>query len=109
MKRVVEYIDMAGRSPFGRWFDTLDARAAAKVRTAIVRLEQGNESNLKSVGRGVSEARIDFGPGYRVYLGQDGHVLVILLGGGTKQRQQDDIAAAQERWADYKRRAKEQF
>ena len=54
------------------------------------------------------EARIDFGPGYRVYFGRDGDALVILLGGGTKQRQQNDIAVAQARWADYKRRKKEQ-
>jgi putative addiction module killer protein len=109
MKRVVEYIDAAGRSPFGRWFDMLDARAAAKVSIATARLEQGNTSNLKAVGQGVSEIRIDFGPGYRVYVGQDGDVLVILLGGGTKQRQQKDIAAAQERWADYKVRRRVEF
>ena len=109
MKSAVEYIDAAGRSPFRRWFDSLDARAAAKVSIAITRLEQGNTSNLKAVGRGVSEIRIDFGPGYRVYVAQDRDVLVILLGGGTKQRQQTDIAAAHERWADYKRRKREQI
>jgi len=107
MKRAVEYLDAVGRSPFRQWFDRLDARAAAKVSVAITRLEQGNTSNLKAVGRGVSEIRIDFGPGYRVYVGQDGDVLVILLGGGTKQRQQSDIAAAHERWADYKARKRE--
>jgi putative addiction module killer protein len=98
-----------GRSPFRGWFDTLDGRAAAKVTIAISRVEQGNTSNLKAVGRGVSGIKVDFGPGYRVYVGQDGDVLVILLGGGTKQRQQADIAAAQERWADYKARKKAQI
>ena len=61
---------------------------------------------MKPVGKGVSEYRTDFGPGYRVYFGQDGDVLVILLGGGTKKRQNRDISFAQERWADYKVRKK---
>lgn len=99
-----EYLDDSGRSPFGRWHRALGAQAAAKVATALYRLEQGNTSNVKPVGGGVSELRIDFGPGYRVYLGQDGSVLVILLAGGTKKRQQHDIEQARERWADYKRR-----
>jgi putative addiction module killer protein len=64
------------------------AIARAKVARAIIRLEQGNFSNVKSVGSGVFEYRIDFGPGYRVYFGQDGPTLVILLTGGTKNRQQ---------------------
>lgn len=105
--RVLEYQDASGRSPFRRWFDRLDARAAAKVTIAITRLTLDNFSNAKGVGHGVLECRIDFGPGYRVYFGRDGEILMILLGGGTKSRQGDDIAAAQERWADYKRRKKD--
>jgi len=89
-----------------RWFNGLDAKAAARVATAMYRLEQGNLSNAKSVGKGVSELRIDFGPGYRIYFGQRGGTLIILLGGGTKQRQSRDIALAQQRWADYKRRSR---
>ena len=69
-------------------------------------MEQGNLSNVKSIGEGVLEYRIDFGPGYRVYFGRDGEVLVILLTGGTKKRQQRDIEAARARWADYKQRKK---
>ena len=104
-----EYLDDAGRSPFGRWFDGLDATAAAKVTTALARVGQGNFSNVKGVGAGVFEYRIDFGPGYRVYFGKDGDTLVILVGGGTKKRQAQDIAVAQERWGDYKqRKTKEQ-
>jgi putative addiction module killer protein len=61
-------------------------------------------SNAKGVGEGVQKYRLDFGPGYRVYFGRDGDVLVILLAGGTKKRQQHDIDAAQARWAAYKRR-----
>lgn len=99
-----EYLDAAGASPFDRWFSALSASAAAKVTTALYRLEQGNTSNVKPVGGGVAELRIDSGPGYRVYFGQDGPVLVILLAGGTKKRQQRDIDLARKRWADYKRR-----
>jgi putative addiction module killer protein len=80
-----------GQQPFAAWFADLEAVARAKVTRAIVRLEQGNFSNVKSVGEGVSEYRINFGPGYRVYFGQDGQTLVILLTGGTKKRQQRDI------------------
>jgi putative addiction module killer protein len=71
-------------------------------------MAQGNLSNAKSVGGGIQEYRIDFGPGYRIYFGRDGERLVILLGGGTKKRQQDDIHRAQHLWADYKQRKKEE-
>jgi putative addiction module killer protein len=98
------YLYPDGRSPFEKWFAGLDPTARAKVTTALVRLEQGNLSNVKGVGKGVLEYRINFGPGYRVYFGRDGEVLVILLTGGTKKRQQRDIAAAIEMWADYKSR-----
>ena len=74
------------------------------MTTALTRIEQGNFSNVKGVGAGVFECRIDFGPGYRVYFGKDGERIVILVGGGSKKRQSRDIAAAQERWADYKKR-----
>ena len=104
MLSVLEYLDRAGTSPFAGWFQTLDAAAAAKVTTAVRRLELGNFSNVKGVGAGVFEYRIDFGPGYRVYFGKDGDAIVILLGGGMKKRQDRDIATAQERWADYKKR-----
>ena len=104
---ILEYLNAAGQSPCRDWFDTLDAAAAAKVTVAITRIRLGNFSNTKGVGSGVQEYRIDFGPGYRIYFGRDGGMLVILLAGGTKKRQQADIATAQARWADYKRRKKE--
>ena len=94
MVEVLEYLDASGRSPYAEWFDCLNAPAAAKVATAVTRLAQGNLSNLKGAGGGVFECKIDFGPGYRVYLGKDGDRLVILLGGGTKKRQQQDISRA---------------
>jgi putative addiction module killer protein len=101
---VLEYLDRSGSSPFADWFARLDAPAAARVTTAIRRLELGNFSNVKGVGARIFEYRIDFGPGYRVYFGKDGELIVILLAGGTKKRQDRDIANAHERWADYKKR-----
>jgi len=101
---LVAYETEDGRSPFQKWFDGLDPIAATKVYVSLTRLEAGNTSNLKSVGEGVLEQRIDFGPGYRVYLGRDGEALIILLVGGTKQRQQRDISDAIARWHDYKTR-----
>ncbi len=88
---IKEYVDANGRSPYANWFDSLNAPAAAKVAVALVRMEQGNFSNVAGVGAGVFEYRLDFGPGYRIYLGKDGETLIILLGGGTKKRQQKNI------------------
>src|SRR5882724_2630861 len=102
--RVLEYLDPQGRSPWAAWFNGLNAQAAAKVSTALYRLAEGNFSNVKGVGGGVFERKIDFGPGYRIYFGKDGDAVVILVGGSTKQRQHDAIAAARERWNDYRRR-----
>jgi putative addiction module killer protein len=105
-RNVVEYLEQDGSSPFGSWFARLDATAAARVATALYRMEQGNLSNVKSVGRGVTEYRIDFGPGYRIYFGQEGERVIILLGGGTKKRQSRDIDLARQRWRTYKARRK---
>lgn len=104
MIEIVEYEAENGARPFARWFDRLDTQAALKIRTAIARMENGNFSNVKPVGQGVSEYRMDFGPGYRIYFGRDGGRLVILLGGGTKRQQGRDIDAARDRWAVYKAR-----
>ena len=87
MIEIREFLLEDGTSPFGEWFEKLDARAAAKVNTYLTRIEGGNTSSLKSLKDGVHECRIDWGPGYRVYLGQDGPTLIILLGGGTKKKQ----------------------
>ena len=100
-RKVIEYVK-AGSSPFAAWFSVLDPQAAAKVAAALYRLEQGNVSNVKSVGKGVSEYKIAFGPGYRIYFGQEGDKLVILLGGGAKKTQDKDIQIAQALWVEYK-------
>ncbi len=102
MLEIRYYIASGGHQPFAEWFADLDPAARAKVARSLVRMEQGNLSNVKSIGEGVLEYRIDFGPGYRVYFGRDGEVLVILLTGGTKKRQQRDIETAKEYWRDYK-------
>ncbi len=89
-----EYVEADGQSHYAAWFNGLNPQAAAKVTTAVTRLSLGNFSNVKGVGSGVFEYRIDFGPGYRIYFGKDGERLLILLGGGTKGRQRSDISAA---------------
>ena len=101
MFEVREYVE-GDRSPFGNWFDGLDPQTAARVDRHIRRMEAGNFGDSKPVQDGVHELRMDFGPGFRVYYGRDGKVLVILLGGGTKRRQAADIQAAVERWKRYK-------
>lgn len=101
---VEEYVCEDGTGPFRGWFDGLDVQAAAKVATAIVRMELGNLSNVKWIGGGLGEYRIDWGPGYRLYLTQDGGQLIILFVGGTKKRQQSDIRQASALLDEYKGR-----
>jgi putative addiction module killer protein len=102
MIRLREYIDSAGRNLFGVWRAKLDPTTRARIDVTLDRLERGNTSAIKSVGAGVAELRLDFGPGYRVYCGMDGEALIILLAGGTKQRQQAGIALAKILWKQYK-------
>ena len=104
MVDLIVYVTEEGKAPFDDWFNKLDTTAALKVRTALARFETGNMGDVKPVGQGVSERRITFGPGYRVYFGQDGDRLVILLCGGTKKRQSKDIEQAKAFWEDYKNR-----
>ena len=100
---VIEYIDEHGRSPFSKWFSNLDALAAERITDALYRLAHGHTSNTKSVGKGVFEYKINFGPGYWFYFALDSETFVILLYGGTKKRQQKDITLAQKLWRDYKK------
>jgi len=97
----------SGRCPFQTWRDGLDTTARARVTVALERLRGGQFGNLKPVGAGVLEFRIDFGPGYRIYFGREGHDLILLLTGGDKRRQQRDIDAAIEFWADYRRQRRQ--
>ena len=101
--RVVELLLEDGSSPYADWFATLDPVSASKITVAKVRIAQGNLSNAKWF-RGIGEYKIDWGPGYRVYLARDGKTIIILLGGGTKKRQQKDIDRAVKLLESYKRR-----
>jgi putative addiction module killer protein len=88
---------------FAEWIDNLRDRAgAAQVLRRIVRLESGNPGNVAPVGGGLSELKIDFGPGYRVYFGRRGEELVVILGGGDKSSQDRDIKAAKKLWDEWK-------
>lgn len=104
MLEIRYYVASDGRQPFAEWFADLEPVTRARIARTIARMEQGNLSNVKTVGSGVLEYRIDYGPGYRVYFGREGEALVILLTGGSKKRQQRDIAAAFACWQDYRRR-----
>ena len=90
------------RSAYRDWFEGLDYVTALRVQRYIRRLEAGNFGAVKALQQGVFEVRMDFGRGYRVYYGREGHTIIILLGGGSKRRQDADIAAAVERWKLYK-------
>ncbi len=103
--KVQEYITSDGTNPYQKWFDTLDATAAAKITVAKARMVLGNVSNIKWFS-GIGEYRIDWGPGYRIYLAQDGDHLIVLFGGGTKKKQQSDINKAKELYQEYKQRKK---
>lgn len=104
---VLEYLTTDGRNPFREWLESLkDREARARVRVRINRIRLGNFGDSKSVGGGVSELRVPYGPGYRVYYGKQGDAIVLLLCGGDKRTQSRDIDMAQDRWQDYLRRSK---
>ncbi len=87
---VREYIDETGHSPFRAWFNSVDGQAAIKVTVALERIAKGHTSAMKALGEGVSEYKIDFGPGYRIYFGRDGERLAACNSG----RRWDEEAAA---------------
>lgn len=90
-------IEIRETQNYARWFSNLrDRRAKARIDTRIRRLSLGNPGDVKSVGEGVSELRIDYGPGYRVYFIQRGATVIVLLAGGDKRTQQKDIKQALE-------------
>lgn len=102
-REVVAFRAAGGRVPFEEWLDGLsDRRAVARVLARLARVRQGNLGDCKPVGGGVDELRVDYGPGYRVYLGQKGRTLVVLLCGGDKRTQDRDIRLAKQYWREFK-------
>ncbi|MGL4511933.1 MAG: type II toxin-antitoxin system RelE/ParE family toxin [Lacipirellulaceae bacterium] len=105
---VRHYVTEDGRDIFGEWLAELrDRRAAARVAVRINRLTFGNFGDCKALRDGVSELRVDFGPGYRVYFGRSGERVVLLLCGGDKRTQSTDIRRAIDYWHDYQARSRE--
>ena len=105
MAEARSYVRLDGSCPFDDRFERLqDARAAARIDTAVRKLQRGLRPDVRSVGEGVQEARIAYGPGYRVYFGIDGAEIVVLLLCGDKRKQADDIAFAQVLWSEYRAR-----
>ena len=102
------YVTEDGRAPFSEWLEALgDREAAARIHVRLARVRLGNLGIWCSVGGGVMELKVDYGPGYRVYFGRFGLRLVVLLCGGGKKTQSRDIARAKDYWTDYRRRTDE--
>jgi len=104
-KKILHYQTATGKIPYREWFDAFkDKIVKARIRIRIDRAQEGNRGKHRVLGGGLVELKEDFGPGYRIYLGQDGDELIILLCGGDKKTQDKDIRLAQEYWQDYRRR-----
>ena len=100
------YQSTEGKQPFTEWLQGLrDQQARARIQARLARVAVGNFGDIEPVGEGVMELRIDWGPGYRVYFGRLGQVIVLLLIGGDKRTQQKDIQRAKECFEDYKTRS----
>lgn len=102
------YVTPAGKDIVGDWLAALDNRTRARIAVRIDRVSLGNFGDCKPLGSGVSELRIDFGPGYRVYYGMLGKECVLLLCGGDKRRQSSDITRAIMFFKDYRERTRKQ-
>jgi putative addiction module killer protein len=99
------YVTKEGKKPFKEWLESLrDIKARAKIRVRLDRARLGNLGDNRSVGEGVRELRVDYGPGYRIYFAIEGNRLILLLLGGEKSEQDRDIVRAKDYWRDHKRR-----
>ncbi len=104
-REIKNYLSDDGRSPFEEWFNSLrDSKARKRIQLRLDRLQLGNLGDCKPVRQGVFELRIDYGRGYRIYFGQVGLTIILLLCGGDKSTQQSDINQAQIYWRDYEER-----
>ena len=100
---IQEFITGDGTNPFREWFDSIkDMQTQVKIDVRLARVRLGNFGDVKSVGKGVYELRIQFGPGYRIYYGLEGNKVVILLCAGDKSSQKKDIKKAIMYWEEYK-------
>jgi putative addiction module killer protein len=98
------YKDVFGNEPFTLWIQSIKDKAVkARIQQRIRRIELGNFGDHKLLSQGVWELKLDFGPGYRVYYGEDNHKIVILICGGDKKLQQNDIEKAKQYWREYKK------
>lgn len=107
MFEIRRYRTASGDEPFTDWLSDLpDRQARARILARLERLEVGNLGDCKFLRHGVSELRVDWGPGYRVYFGRDGRTVIVLLCGGDKRKQDADIKRAAELWQEYTNRKK---
>jgi len=108
MKNTInEYIDDSGKSLYSDWLKNLrDAKAKAKIMMQVDKMELGLFGDVEPIGEGLSELRLHYGPGYRVYYGKEGQQVFLLLCGGDKSTQSKDIKKAKECWKNHKRRNK---
>ena len=100
---IQRYSTPDGKVPFSEWLDSLrDLKAKFKIDRRLDRVGTGNFGDYRSVGEGVYELRVNYGPGYRVYFGQVEETIVLLLIGGDKSTQEQDIRKAKTYWTDYR-------
>ena len=103
-REIVNYQTLDGKEPFAKWLDSLrDMRAIDKIEKRLKRVQSGNLGDYRSVGEGVFEFRINYGSGYRIYFGQVGTIVILILCGGDKSTQEQDIQTAKEYWRNYER------
>jgi len=103
LKEIQRYTTSDNRVPFEEWFNVLrDGKAKARIKLRLDRVQLGNLGDYRFVGEGVFELKIDYGPGYRIYFGQVGTTIILLLIGGDKSTQDRDIGQAKEYWTDYR-------
>lgn len=106
-RSVVLFVDSTGKEPFSEWLEALrDHQARRRILTRLRRVEQGNFGDCKALQDGIHELRFTFGPGYRVYFGEDGDTIVVLLCGGDKSSQERDIERAKAFWQEYQSNAR---
>jgi putative addiction module killer protein len=106
-KQIVFYTDEDGNEPFQAWIDNLrDKQGRRRIINRLFRVQQGNYGDVEPIGEGLSELRLFFGPGYRVYFGEDAGNIVVILCGGDKSSQSRDVEEAKAYWKEYKNRGK---